>query len=92
MLIDVEKGVWYKIGIAMENSTDEDIVVIFHVVNAKIRVKNSTKDSIEFIYELSQKMINTAEKKNSESIIEEVYKLEDIKYVNVVCQNDELYR
>ena len=39
MLIDVEKGVWYKIGIAMENSTDEDIVVIFHVVNAKIRVK-----------------------------------------------------
>ena len=39
MLIDVEKGAWYKIGIAMENPTDEDIVVVFHVVNTKIRVK-----------------------------------------------------
>ena len=39
MLIDVDKGAWYKIGIAMENPTDEDIVVVFHVVNAKIRVK-----------------------------------------------------
>ena len=68
------------------------VVAKYYATNAKIRVKNSTKDSIEFIYELSQKMINTAEKKNSESIIEEVYKLEDIKYVNVVCQNDELYR
>ena len=39
MLIDVEKGTWYKIGIAMENPTDEDIVVVFHIVNAKVRVK-----------------------------------------------------
>ena len=38
MLIDVEKGAWYKIGIAMENPTDE-VVVVFHVVNAEIRVK-----------------------------------------------------
>ena len=39
MLIDVDKGAWYKIGIAMENPTDEDIVVVFHVVNTKIRVR-----------------------------------------------------
>ena len=39
MLIGAEKGVWYKIGIAMENPTDEDIVVVFHVVNTKIRVR-----------------------------------------------------
>ena len=38
MLIDVEKGAWYKIGIAMENPTDEDIVVVFHVINAKVRI------------------------------------------------------
>ena len=38
MLIGVEKGAWYKIGIAMDNPTDEDIVVVFHVVNAKIRI------------------------------------------------------
>ena len=39
MLIDVEKGAWYKIGIAMENPTDEAVVVVFHVVNAEMRVK-----------------------------------------------------
>ena len=39
LLIDAEKGAWYKIGIAMENPTDEDIVVVFHVINAKVRVK-----------------------------------------------------
>ena len=39
LLIDVEKGVWYKIGIAMENPTDKDIVVVFHVVNAKVRIE-----------------------------------------------------
>lgn len=39
MLIDVEKGAWYKIGIAVENSSDDDIVVVFHIVNAIVRVK-----------------------------------------------------
>ena len=37
MLIDVEKGAWYKIGISMQNPTDEDIVVVFHVENVKVR-------------------------------------------------------
>ena len=39
MLITVEKGAWYKIGIAMENPTDEDIIVVFHVVNVKVRIE-----------------------------------------------------
>ena len=39
LLIEVEKGAWYKIGISMKNPTDEDIVVVFHVVNAKVRIE-----------------------------------------------------
>ena len=39
MLIEAEKGVWYKIGVAMENPTDEDIVVVFHVKNVKVRIE-----------------------------------------------------
>ena len=39
MLIDVEKGAWYKIGIAMENPTAEDIIVVFHVVGVKVRIE-----------------------------------------------------
>ena len=38
MLIDAEKGAWYKIGVAMDNPTNEDIVVVFHVVNVIIRI------------------------------------------------------
>ena len=38
MLIDAEKGAWYKIGVAMDNPTDEDLVVVFHVVNVIIRI------------------------------------------------------
>ena len=38
ILIDVEKGTWYKIGIAIENPTDEDIIVVFHVVNVTVRI------------------------------------------------------
>ena len=39
MLIEVEKGTWYKIGVAMENPTDEDIIVVFHIENVKVRSK-----------------------------------------------------
>lgn len=39
LLIDGEKGAWYKIGVAMENPTDEDIVVVFHIVNVKVRIE-----------------------------------------------------
>ena len=70
----------------------EKVVAKYYSTNAKIRVKNSTDDSIEFIFELSQKMINAAAKINADSIMDEIYKLEEIKYVNIVCQNDELYR
>ena len=39
LLIDGEKGAWYKIGVAMKNPTNEDIVVVFHVVNVKVRIE-----------------------------------------------------
>ena len=39
LLIDVEKGAWFKIGIALQNPTDEDIVVGITVGNVKVRIK-----------------------------------------------------
>ena len=39
VLIDVEKGAWFKIGIALQNPTDEDIVVGITVENVKVRIK-----------------------------------------------------
>lgn len=39
MLIDVEKGAWFQIGIALQNPTDEDIVVGITVENVKVRIE-----------------------------------------------------
>ena len=39
MIIDVKKGAWYTIGIAMQNPTDEDITVCFNVENVKVRIE-----------------------------------------------------
>ena len=39
LLIDVEKGAWFKIGIALQNPTDEDIVVGITVENVRVRIK-----------------------------------------------------
>ena len=39
LLIDVERGAWFKIGIAMQNPTDEDIVVTIHVEHVRVRNK-----------------------------------------------------
>lgn len=39
LLIDVEKGAWFKIGIALQNPTDEDIVVGITVENVNVRIE-----------------------------------------------------
>ena len=39
LIIDVEKGAWFKIGIALQNPTDEDIVVGITVENVKVRIE-----------------------------------------------------
>ena len=57
---------------------------------AVLRVKNSTPESIEFIYEITAKMLTLAERKNNIGICDEIYKIGDIEYVNTVMQNDEI--
>ena len=39
LLIDVERGAWFQIGIAMQNPTQEDMVVGITVENVKVRIK-----------------------------------------------------
>lgn len=36
--MDVEKGAWFKVGINMQNPTDEDIVVYVHIKNIQLRI------------------------------------------------------
>lgn len=39
MIVYAEKGAWYKIGIAVQNPTDEDVVVVINVENVKVRIE-----------------------------------------------------
>lgn len=38
MIVYAEKDVWYKIGIAMQNPTDKDIIVTVNIENAEVRI------------------------------------------------------
>ena len=59
---------------------------------ARFRVENSTIDTVEEIYEVSQKVLNNSKKKSPESITDKLYKIEGVHSVNLVCQNDEINR
>ncbi len=58
---------------------------------ARLRVKNTSVDAVEYIFELSQVMVDKANK-NADSIADMLYKIEGIGNVNIVCQNDEINR
>ena len=66
------------------------IMIKFFGAKAVLRVKNSTTESIEFIYEITAKLLSQAERKNNIGICDEIYKIGNIEYVNTVMQNDEV--
>ncbi|MGO4961476.1 DUF4956 domain-containing protein [Jeotgalibaca porci] len=65
-----------------------------------LKVKNSTHDRIEMIYEVNQRMLDKAEKIEAERSVKEqrpnqtlldiLYGLEEIDYANIVVQSDEI--
>ena len=67
----------------------ESIVYNYYDKKAVLRVKNTTPETIEFIYELSKKIENKTLNKEK-SISDTLYELSGIEYVNLVEQNDEI--
>ena len=56
---------------------------------AILRVRNTTEECVEFIYEISSKVLQQVEK-TGKNVIDEIYRLNSIEYVNLVMQNDEV--
>lgn len=56
---------------------------------ARLRVKNTTPDTVELIYEISEKILTKARKKDP-GLSDSFYAIEEIEYVNFVMQNDEI--
>ena len=56
---------------------------------ATLRVENTTEDTVELIYEITQKLLRRAEQ-TTPDIPGSIYSLGSIDYVNLVMQNDEV--
>lgn len=55
---------------------------------AKMRVRNTTEEMVEFIYEITAKELLKVER--SVNVTDEIYDLGGVEYVNIVMQNDEI--
>ena len=64
---------------------------VFKIFDRKavLRVRNTTRDRVEMIYEISSEILQRAER-GRHSICDTIYELGEIEYVNVVMQNDEI--
>jgi len=67
----------------------EGIVFTHFKQKALLRVKNTTVDSLEMIYELDRKTYNLTYK-SEKNITQLLYEKEGMDYVNIVTQNDEI--
>lgn len=75
-------------GRSAENKVESLVFQVFER-KARLRVKNTTPESVELIYEISEKILEKATKKNPE-LTNVFYTIEGIEYVNFVMQNDEI--
>lgn len=56
---------------------------------AILRVRNTTEETVEFIYEISSKQLKAVEK-NNVNVTDVIYDIGGVDYVNIVMQNDEV--
>lgn len=73
----------------------EALIFQYYARKANLRVKNTTPDSVEFIYELSRRTMDKADKSvrgvpGQKSITDALYEIGGIEYCNFVMQNDEI--
>ena len=72
----------------------EALVFQYYSRKANLRVKNTTETTVEFIYELSRRTADRAEKASKggarKSITDALYEIGSIEYCNIVTQNDEI--
>ena len=78
--------------IRAERDLQEPIqAAVFHMFErrAVMRVRNTTKGTVEMIYEISSEVLRRAEV-GKHSVCDKIYELGNVEYVNIVMQNDEI--
>lgn len=76
---------------ANRNARGSIKALVYKLFNGKalMRVENTTADTVELIYEFSNRTLEKAEKKNG-NICDAIYDIGQIEYANMVLQNDEV--
>ncbi len=67
----------------------EALIFQYYARKATLRVKNTTEDRVEYIFEINKKTLEAANKP-SRTITDAVYSLGNIEYFNIVSQNEEI--
>ena len=68
----------------------ESQVFRYFGTGAILRVKNTTEENAEYIYELSRKILEKVQKQHP-TLTDDFYNLGQIESVNIVAQSDEIY-
>ena len=68
----------------------EGLVYEYFKGKATQRVKNTTPDSVEFMFEVSKGTLDRAQRNAERPITDELYSMGGVEYVNIVAQNDEI--
>ncbi|MDR0326280.1 MAG: DUF4956 domain-containing protein [Oscillospiraceae bacterium] len=76
-------------GMRSHEADIESIVFTYFNMKTFLKVKNTTAESVEFIFELTRSAYNLTYRK-PESITHMLYESGGIEYVNIVTQNDEI--
>jgi len=76
-------------GIRQSEDKVESLVFQAFERKARLRVKNTTRDTVEYIYEISEKVLEKARKRRL-NLSDQFYAIEGMEYVNFVMQNDEI--
>lgn len=72
-----------------QTSTIQATIFTLFDRKAVMRVQNTTKETVEMIYEISSEILRKAEL-GKHSVCDKIYEIGDIEYVNLVMQNDEV--
>ncbi len=67
----------------------QSVVYLYYTAFAHLKVKNTTQETVELIYELPRRALRKAQSME-ESITDRLYKIGRVEYVNLVSQSDEV--
>lgn len=68
----------------------EGIIFDYFGASAQMRVKNTTPETVELIYEVRRSDLDRAQHSKERPLVDVLYEVAGVEYVNIVAQSDEI--